>query len=247
MLPLSAPFPSGFGSTNVATPPQSNVVPGQVQAGVVAPSSQPTPNNQTNAAAPPPGSASQPDTDAQGNNTETPTRGEYARQQAKAEQAESQKSTTQSQATQNSAAFYRATGLTPRYNQINLPAALRQYIDNSLQSQQPQRNQHEAVAENQQRQFQANHLQQEKGLQTQRAVTSAPIYNSAQEKAIAFAANRISPQKRAEIQYRRNQTNIVDSPTTMRNRLALHLYSDNRLQTFLPPAMVEHRPIHISA
>lgn len=77
MLPISAPFPVGFGGGITPPPAPANPVPGQAAAAyqAVAPVSQNS--NQTNAAVPPTGNANRPDTDAQGNNTETPTRGEY--------------------------------------------------------------------------------------------------------------------------------------------------------------------------
>lgn len=77
MIQLSAPFPAGFGGNNNTAPVQPNAVPGQ--AGSYASGIAPAPNNntQTNSAVPGSGNPSQPDTDAQGNNTETPTRGQY--------------------------------------------------------------------------------------------------------------------------------------------------------------------------
>lgn len=77
MLPISAPFPVGFGGGISPTPPPANPVPGQAASAFpgVAPVSQN--QTQTNNAVPPTGNADRSDTDAQGNNTETPTRGEY--------------------------------------------------------------------------------------------------------------------------------------------------------------------------
>jgi len=77
MLPISAPFPVGFGGGITPPPPPANPVPGQAASAFpgVAPVSQNA--NQTNTAVPPTGNADRSDTDAQGNNTETPTRGEY--------------------------------------------------------------------------------------------------------------------------------------------------------------------------
>lgn len=77
MLPISAPFPVGFGGGISPPPAPTNTVPGQAAAAyqAVAPVSQNS--NQTNTAVPPTGNADRSDTDAQGNNTETPTRGQY--------------------------------------------------------------------------------------------------------------------------------------------------------------------------
>jgi len=77
MIQLSAPFSVGFGGHNTSAPPQPNAVPGQAGTFTsgVAPVS--TNQNQTPVAVPASGNPSQSDTDAQGNNTETPTRGQY--------------------------------------------------------------------------------------------------------------------------------------------------------------------------
>ncbi|MDH5184858.1 MAG: putative metalloprotease CJM1_0395 family protein [Gammaproteobacteria bacterium] len=77
MLPISAPFPVGFGGGITPPPAPANPVPGQAAAAyqAVAPVSQN--QTQTNNAVPPTGNADRPDTDTQGNNTETPTRGQY--------------------------------------------------------------------------------------------------------------------------------------------------------------------------
>jgi len=77
MIQLSAPFPVGFGGHNTAAPPQPNAVPGQAGSFTAGVAPVSTNQNQTAVAVPASGNPSQSDTDAQGNNTETPTRGQY--------------------------------------------------------------------------------------------------------------------------------------------------------------------------
>jgi hypothetical protein len=92
MIQLSAPFPVGFGGHSTTAPPQPNALPGQAgtfTAGI-APVS--TNQNQTHAAVPASGNPSQSDTDAQGNNTETPTRGQYTNQDGTEQLSEEEKS-----------------------------------------------------------------------------------------------------------------------------------------------------------
>ncbi|MBD3610637.1 MAG: hypothetical protein HUJ30_08815 [Gammaproteobacteria bacterium] len=82
MIPLSAPFPSGFGGPNTAQPTTPNAVPGQAAAAFpgVTPVSQE--QNQTRTAVPAAGNPGDPDTNAQDNNTDTPTRGQYGKSQS---------------------------------------------------------------------------------------------------------------------------------------------------------------------
>lgn len=77
MIQLSAPFPVGFGGHNATAAPQPNAVPGQAGTFTAGVSPVSTNQNQTPVAVPAAGNSSQSDTDAQGNNTETPTRGQY--------------------------------------------------------------------------------------------------------------------------------------------------------------------------
>lgn len=94
MLQVSAPFPSSVGGVNLSAPPTANAIPGQ--AGTVAPGFAIPSNQQTNAAVPSAGNTSQPDTDAQSNNTETPTRGEYGKsKQGQPQETEEEQKQTQ--------------------------------------------------------------------------------------------------------------------------------------------------------
>jgi hypothetical protein len=81
MIQISAPFSVGFGGHNASSPPPPNAVPGQAGSYMAGVAPVSTNQNQTNSAVPASGNPSQPDTDAQGNNTETPTRGQYSSQQ----------------------------------------------------------------------------------------------------------------------------------------------------------------------
>ncbi len=217
MLPLSAPLPSSVGGTNISAPPTPNAIPGQ--AGAVAPGSLPTSNTtQTNAAPPPTGNSSQPDTDAQGNNTETPTRGEYAKTSrpdvSEEELQESQELSRRDRQVRSHEAAHAAAG--GRYTR-GTSFTYRRGPDGRLYAvggevkidTAPVPNNPEAT------------LQKAEAI---RAAALAPAQPSSQDRQVALNAARMAANARAEIQHqqRAESADEADAERPMHSRIAAY-------------------------
>jgi len=212
MLQVSAPFPSSVGGVNHSPPPTANAIPGQ--AGAIAPSAAIPSNQQTNAGVPAAGTTSQPDTDAQGNNTETPTRGEYAQHHVEQEQKQQQrvKDAELKQSQQlgrvdrevraHEAAhaavggrFTRGTSFTFRLGPDGRLYAIggEVKIDTTPVPGNPEATLQKA--------------------ETIRAAALAPIEPSNQDRSVALAASRMAALARLEIQQQRQNSDTNDSAT----------------------------------